>query len=225
MKRSSSRLSIAAQSRHEAPARLDAPDGAHARLAGDRLEVFDPQGRLLVRYRDGALELSPASGDLRLSAPNGKVRIEAGVDVEIAAARDALVAGGRAAELSAGPASSESELTPRARVDAHGAKLTGPTVEVRAQRLRAWSAKAELVATAIRASATTVETTARRLDTTAEKVSVRAKELRQEVAGLLESRAARVRQLVRGAFSLHTKTVHMKSEEDTAIDGRRVLLG
>ena len=224
MKRSSSQAAVTPIDRTDEPRRLDLPDGGHAVAAANGLEVFDPAGRLLVRYRDGALELSPASGDLRLSAPNGKVRIEAGVDVEIAAARDVVVSGDRSAELAAARGA-EVDVAPRVRVDAHGAKVTGPTVEVRAQRGRAFLARADLVATAVRTSATTIETTAKRLDTTAEKVTLRAKELSQEIAGLLQTRAARVRTLVRGAFTLHTKTVHMKSEEDTAVDGRRVLLG
>ena len=173
--------------------RLVAADGGRAELSGEGIDFFDPDGRLLVRYENGALEIAPRDGDLRLRAPAGRVQIESGEDIELTA-RGCL-------------------------------KLRGATMDLRAQQARGTFAKLDLIAAAVRASATTIETQARKIETTAERVRVVAKDVAQEVAGLLDSRAGRVRSIVRGAFSLRTKTVNMKSEEDTAIDGRRVLLG
>ncbi len=82
-----------------------------------------------------------------------------------------------------------------------------------------------VVATEVRTSAKTITSHARKIETTAERVALHAKELAQQIAGVLDTRAGRVRSLVSGAFSLRTKTVNMKSEQDTSIDGRRVLLG
>ena len=56
-------------------------------------------------------------------------------------------------------------------------------------------------------------------------VVTRAKSLVQNVSGLLESKLGRARTIVEGAFSLRSKSTSMKSQEDTSVDGRRVLLG
>lgn len=200
------------------------PDGARAEVVGGAIEFRDGQGRLLVRYESGALEVAPASGDLRLRAPAGRVHIEAATDVNIAASRDVAINGVRSAQVSV-TSSRTPDLPSRLHLDHDGAKITGRAVEMRAQLAKTLAAKWDLVATDVRTNAKTIETHARKLETTAEKVTTRAKEMVEEVAGLLETRAGRMRSLVKGAFSLRTKTVHMKSEEDTSIDGRRVLLG
>ncbi len=87
------------------------------------------------------------------------------------------------------------------------------------------SAGADVIAQTIRTSATTIETRARKIDITAETVVRRAKEVLDHVSGLVETRAGRVRSFVTGAFSLRSKTTALKSEKDTSVDGRRVLLG
>ena len=47
----------------------------------------------------------------------------------------------------------------------------------------------------------------------------------QEVLGVLLTRAKRIRSLVKETFTLTSKSTSLTSEEDTAIDGKRVLLG
>ncbi len=199
-------------------------DGSRAEIARGAIELRDPDGRLLLRYRAGSLEIAPATGDLRLAAPSGAVRIEAATDVTISAHRDARLEGERSAELSTGEAGSE-ETGPRVRIDAGGARVRGKKVEIHARHASTVAAIAEVVATEVRTSAKTITSHARKIETTAERIAVHAKELAQEIAGALDTRAGRVRSIVRGAFSLRTRTVNMKSEQDTSIDGRRVLLG
>jgi hypothetical protein len=47
----------------------------------------------------------------------------------------------------------------------------------------------------------------------------------REIEGLLQTRAQRVRTLVRGAYQLLAKRTEVVAEEDVAVDGKRVLLG
>src|SRR5688572_21375910 len=88
---------------------LRSPDGARVELAGEALEVFDPQGRLLLRYRDGALEVSPPSGDLVLGSATGRVRIAAATDVVVEAARDVKLSAQRGFTASAGAVTTREE--------------------------------------------------------------------------------------------------------------------
>lgn len=60
---------------------------------------------------------------------------------------------------------------------------------------------------------------------TSERVFEKATDAYHEVSGLLRTRAGRLRTLVRGAVQLFGKRTEIVSEEDTVIDGERVLLG
>jgi len=63
-------------------------DGTRAVVHEKGLEIRDAAGRLLVRYADGAATIEAASGDLRLSAPQGRVTIDAAEDIVLEAGRD-----------------------------------------------------------------------------------------------------------------------------------------
>lgn len=167
------------------PSEVRAPDGGRAALVDGAIEVRDGVGRLMLRYRDGALELHAETGDLRLSAPKGRVQIDA-ADIGLTATN---------------------------------------TLELRGKETRTVAGAAALVASTVRTTAVSIETHARTIDDVAERVTLRTKELTHQVVGLFDSKVGRVRSLVRGAFSLRSKTVHVKASDDASVDGRRVLLG
>jgi hypothetical protein len=81
-------------------------DGARVFTDHEGVEVRDPDGRLLVRYRDGVLEIE-AVGDLALSA-KGKLHLSAGEGVHVDAGpelnlrADRLHAEAKATKLVAG---------------------------------------------------------------------------------------------------------------------------
>jgi hypothetical protein len=207
----------------EPGAGIASPDGGRALLVGDSIEVRDPAGRMLVRYRDGALEIAPLSGDLRLAAPSGRVSIE-GLDVSLGATRDVVVSGGRSAAMTV-MALGEEAGGASVRLDPTNARVAARNVELRGQTARTVVAKAEIVATTVRTTAVSIETHARTIQETAERVSLKAKELSHHVTGLFDSKLGRVRSLVKGAFSVRSKTVQMKASDDASVDGKRVLLG
>jgi hypothetical protein len=126
------------------------PSGASASVEGDRIALRDAAGRLLLTLDGATGELRlEAQKDLRLSAPEGRVVVEAG-----------------ALDLSVGH------------------------YELRAQRI------IERTTDAFR---------------TAE--------------GILETRARHARLLVSRTLELFGRRTTISSEEDTRIDGKRVLLG
>lgn len=201
---------------------LRAPDGGEVTLVGRALEFRDAEGRLLVRYQDGSLEVAPASGDLHLKAPTGRVHIQAAADIRLEAGRDLSLSAARSAELST---TQEGSSPTSVRVHADGAVLSGRNIEVRSQRLRQIASTLEVIATTIRSSASRMETQVKDYEVTAERKVLRVRELAEDVTDLLETRAGRIRTLVKSVFRLHSKSTDMTSDGDTAIDGRRVLLG
>jgi len=70
-----------------------------------------------------------------------------------------------------------------------------------------------------------VECDAGRIELRADRIFEHARDLYRDVEGLLQTRAERVRTLATGAYQLFAKRVNVLAEEDTAIDGKRVLLG
>jgi hypothetical protein len=64
-----------------------------------------------------------------------------------------------------------------------------------------------------------------KLEVTAARLVERVFEAYREVDSLLQTRAGRMRTLVRGALDLLSGSTNIVSEEDTSIDGKRVLLG
>lgn len=75
----------------------------------------------------------------------------------------------------------------------------------------------------IRASEVVCE--AGRFELRAERIIERAGDVYREIGGVLQTRAARVRTLVSGAYHLLSKRARIAAEEDAAVDGKRVLLG
>ena len=203
---------------------LRAPDGGAARLVEGTLELRDGEARLLARYRDGQLEIGPERGDLVLSAPAGRVRLSAALDVSIEAGRDVAVKGARAVDLEVAGGEDDA-LRTSLSLASSGAKLTSRAVELRARKLGAFAASCELVASTLRASATTLEARADTIDGAAKHLKSRALTFVSEVAELLETRAGRARTTVTGRWELETKRTTLRSTDDTSIDGKRVLLG
>ena len=66
---------------------------------------------------------------------------------------------------------------------------------------------------------------AERMEISAERIVSKATDVYHDVAELWQTRAGRMRKLVKDTFALHARRTDMTSEEDTSIDGKRVLLG
>jgi len=90
-------------------------------------------------------------------------------------------------------------------------RIAGASIELEAERLDARLTQAVFEVGAWELSA--------------ERIVERAADAYHEVSGLLRTRAGRMRTLVRGAVQLFGRRTDIASEEDTSIDGKRVLLG
>jgi hypothetical protein len=175
-------------------------DGATATSDGRALELRDRDGRLLIRYANGSAEIAAPAGDLVLSAP-GRVVVRSGLDVEIEGARDVVQRAGRNAELDAGRVHVR---TGEAEIDAGVVRTVARAIATKAERIALEAERYELAA---------------------ERLVEKSRDAFREVADLAETRVGRARTLVATVFSLSSKRTVLKSEEDTSVDGRKILLG
>ena len=199
MGKSAKRLSIDA---------IHLPDGATATRVGDALEVTGRDGMLIVRYENGVMTIAPPKGDLELAAPHGRVVIKSALDVVVEADRDVVYKAGRKLDLSA-----------------HEAKLKSDKLEVEAKSSRFVSGVAVVLAKKIATTAETVATKCITMETEATKIVEKTRDVFRDVAGLAQSRIGRARTLVRDVFSMESRRTVMRSKEDTAIDGEKILIG
>jgi hypothetical protein len=201
--------------------RIALPDGGSAELRGEALEVRDREGRLVVRYVDGAAEISAPAGDLRLSAPMGRVVIQSALDVEVEAGRDVVHRAGRRVDVAA----ATSDDAPQLRVEPRRVEVHTGEIDVQAQSSRAVIGKVAVIAHAIATTADRVAVTAADYEVAAERIVERARDSYREILGLAEERVGRVRALVRDVYALTSRRTVMTSSEETSIDGSRILLG
>lgn len=193
-------------------------DGTRAELCDGAIEVRDAEARLLVRCREGVVEVSSPERDLCLSAPRGRVVLEAGTDVTIAAARDVSHQAGRRLELGL---DSEHRLS----MGPAGTELHAPRLAVKARRAEAELGRLSIAAESVTRRAQRVVEEIGHYEVTAIKLVERARDTVREVSGLARSRLGRVRSLVQGTYSVKTGRTVIVSREDTTIDGERILLG
>mgnify|MGYP001202172042 CR=1 FL=1 len=83
----------------------------------------------------------------------------------------------------------------------------------------------ETSAATVRTSATLLCESVGRRELAAERVVERVTDLYTEVSGLVQTSAGRLRTMVAGDHDLHAQRTRITSEDDTLIDGKRVLLG
>ncbi len=191
-------------------------DGAVAAKVGEAIELRDGEGHLLVRYEKGEATIFAARGDLKLSAPAGRVLIE-GRDVAVQAARDLDLNAPR--HVSVGTGASHLAF------EGDKAKLQTTELGVNAKKGRVAVGEAEVLARQIVTSAERIATKVTRYELEAERLVEKAKDAFRDVTGLAQTRIGRAKTVVREVFSLRSKRSVLKSEQETKIDGSKVLLG
>lgn len=207
-----------ALARKPAHSSIAVADGARAELVDDGISVFDAGGRLLIRYEAGALTVRPLEGDLVLGSATGAVRISAASDVTIEAKRDVSLLAPRRIDLHA---ANKSLLS----IDHRQVAVEAETIHLAAATTTIVGEVAELAVDKLAMTAKEIISRAERWEVAADKAVLRSREMVQEVKGLLSQRLGRYRGLVEDAYALRTGRTDMRSKSDTAIDGKRVLLG
>jgi len=195
-------------------------DGSTASVEEGGLFVRDEDGRLLVRYKDGAAEICAPSGDLTLAAPCGRVVVKSGVDVTIESARDIVNRAGRRVDLVAG--------TPKdaqVRIEPDVTTVSTSKLKVVARSSRFVAGQATVIARVIATTAERVATNAGEVELQANRVVERARDVFRDVADLAQTRVGRARTIVRDVYALYSRRTVMVSDEETSVDGTKILLG
>lgn len=206
-----------ARDRSAAGAVLDLADGSRATIVDRALELRDAEGRLLVRYCDGEAEIAAPTGDLRLSAPAGRVVLESATDVELRAARDVVIQPGRRSRIEHGDT--------RIDVDEKGLHANAPRLDVNAKKTRIATSEATIIAGRIATSAERLAVEVERYELTAQRIVERSRDTFREVSDLMQQKVGRMRTFVTGLHALYSKRTVMVSKKETSIDGKKILLG
>jgi hypothetical protein len=202
------------------PPSVTSADGSSATIEDGALTLRDAEGLLLVRHRDGVTEIAAARGDLQLSAPEGRVSIQAGTDVVIEAARDLIQHAPRRVELGTG-----ARDRPEISIEPNATKVRATRLEVESQSARVVSGQVAVFANRIATTAKDVVQEVERYELTATRIVERAKDAFRDVTDLAQSRMGRVRTVVRDVYSLQSRRAVMTSTDETVIDGKKILLG
>jgi hypothetical protein len=180
---------------------LELADGSRAEISGSAIDLLAKDGALLLRYEEGRIVIAPPRGDLELAAPSGRVVLRAALDVAVEAGRDVSYTAGR-----------------RLRVETE-------ELEACARKARLRSADASIVARTLVTTAETIATRCERFELEAVRIVHRAKEMFRDVEDLAQDRLGRARTVVRDVWTMATRRTVMTSNEDTAIDGKKILIG
>ena len=124
------------------PPEIGLSDGGAMRVRDGAAEVVDREGRVVVRYANGALEIAAPSGDLTLAAPSGRVTLRSAEDIHLDAVRDITHSAGRSVETTAGTAGTKTRL----RVGHAGTEVETKRLRVRARSSALTTDEATLVA-------------------------------------------------------------------------------
>ncbi|MFK7985622.1 MAG: DUF3540 domain-containing protein [Sandaracinaceae bacterium] len=217
----------------EAPVRAD--DGTRAQLEEGALTVRDGEGRLLFSHRpdDGVSVVHAPYGDLRLSAPDGNIELDAGRDVKVSSRRN-LELSAKRVRVGTTPASrprkteaqwagtkpSENALT----FDRTGARLETSSLTLSAAVARLAMLETTFAAHHVSTAVATVRGAFGLVETKATRVIERAKDTYREVEGLAQTRAGRIRQRAETTVHVVAERAVIKAEDEVAIKGEKIHL-
>lgn len=215
------RSSAAARNRDESREVIRLPDGSAASVEGAAIALRDADGRLCVRFANGMAEISAPDGDLVLSAPSGRVVVRSAMDVEIDAARDVVHKASRRISLAAGGEGAPAQI----EIEPERAHVSIKKLEIEAARSRVVTGQATIIAQQITTTAQRVAQSVERWELSATRIVETAKDAFRDVTDLFQSRIGRARTRVLGAYALHARRATIASQEETKVDGKKVLLG
>lgn len=199
------------------PLGLALEDGTRALLHDGGLELRDGDDRLLVRYADGTAQIS-APRDLELCAPNGQVRVAAGTDIDLSAARDIVTSAGRKLSFDAAD-QQHLEMSPQRT------HLNASRLHVDSKETRLATSQATVLARSISTTAERIATQVQRYELTATKLVEKSRDVFRTALGLVQHRIGRQKTIVTDTLSMRARRTVIVSKQDTSIDGERVLLG
>jgi hypothetical protein len=209
--------------------RVLARDGSSALCVGDgqdeKLQIQDPQGRLLFEYRPGSGKavVNVPEGDLRFQAPRGTIDLVSGRALRLSAGTQLQITSLGEVSLNAGKGHRGEGASLRLAPD--GAALTAKRLGLRAKLGDLAVDKLRYRGGRIDAKVSKARLVLGQMECFADRVVTRAQSLYQKVEHLHHTSAGRVRTLVEGTFDVKSRRLRLKSEEVAKIDGSQIHLG
>ena len=194
------------------------------------------RGRI-SKNKNRSFAFSKPSMGQELVTPEGSSAQVRGPEIVLHAADGTVVATWDGRQLVVGPSVGDLVLrAPRGTVSIRGqnvevssdevTKVAGETFAIESRNVR-WAVEtmALVASKMVEVSAPALEQTYGRVRTDAGRLVERAGSVFRDVEDVVETHAGRIRTMVRGATHWFSRATTVVSEEDTFIDGKRVLLG
>jgi hypothetical protein len=214
--------------RKQAPA-LIARDGTRALIShangNEMLQVRDAADQLIFEYRpaEGKGTISMPTGNLALKAPHGDIVLEAGHSIHCQAGSDIELTGATAVKVAAG--TEPNELSTQLNLTPRTATLTAKQLELTAKRGVMRIASAEYFGIALSSTIERVHSVVEKFESVADRIIQRVKDSYRQVDGLDQTKARRVRMLVKDAHYTKAGQVYVLADDDVKIDGNKIRLG
>lgn len=211
------------------PIAIRTPGGAGARVQGRGKEcaiaVHDADNRTVFEYypADGRCVIQAARGDLRLTAPNGCIDLEASRGVRCRSDGEVALRSGRAVSITAqgeggGPDQS-------LQMDGNGARLGVHKMTVTAGEGDISVTRAAYRGRNLQSTVDRARLVYGRLETRARQMWQNSGYLFRQVQHLCQMQAGRMRTLVKGAHHTQSQRATLIAREDVRIDGEKINLG
>ncbi|MGH0035851.1 MAG: DUF3540 domain-containing protein [Myxococcota bacterium] len=212
------RVAPTIESRHGARARIVEHEG------GERLEVIDPEGRLVFEYdpASGRSTLSVPDGDLALRAPHGRIDLAAAEGVRCQTVGPVELESATAVSLSA---TGESGRSAGLLLGGEAARVKAPHIGLRADRATASIDDFRYRGQKLHARLDTALLALDRVETVAKSILEKAVNVYRQVTELHQLRAGRTRTHVEGAHLVQADSSEHRTRGPVRIDGERIELG
>jgi hypothetical protein len=188
------------------------------------VRVHSRRGELVLEYHpeSGRTLVNIENGDLEFMARQGSISFHSAQDIRFGARAINLLSrwGTQLGVMDAG-----GEVTSALKLDAKRLQTISPELKVAAQQADIRIKDAEYRGEDLSAEVGAVKMTARRIEVLAECVIEKAKNVYRTVEELLQSRAGRMRTLVRGFCHLKARKAFFKTDEEFKVDGEKIHLG
>jgi hypothetical protein len=189
------------------------------------LQVRDAADQLIFEYRpaEGKGTISMPTGNLALKAPHGDIVLDAGHSIRCQAGNDIELIGATAVKVAAG--TEPNELSTQLNLTPRTAALTAKQLELTAKRGVMRIASAEYFGIALNSTIERVHSVVEKFESVADRIIQRVKDSYRQVDGLDQTKARRVRTLVKDAHYTKAGQVYVLADDDVKIDGNKIRLG
>lgn len=190
----------------------------------ETLSIEDEQGHLLFEYdaTEKKSRLYAAQGDLSLTALQGDIELVSGKNIHCRSLGGIMMESATAAQLRV--AAEHGQHSAVSLTD-KGMLLSSQKLGLRAKNGDLKIEHCQFEGDTFKAVLDRTKLMVGKIETVAIRIMERAKNIYRYVEELQQTRASRVRTLVKGSYQLNSKTSYIKSEKNVNIDGERIHLG